>query len=151
MKTEEKQLPIDRVFNRLSATYGAEWDRQNGQAPQSDVKTVWEHELSGFMQSRAAMMSIAWALENLPERCPNVIQFRNLCRAAPAADVPKLPEPKADPARLAAELAKLAPLREKLAAVPAKDCKQWARDILANTSGRTPTVIQMANRALGVA
>ena len=146
-----EKSPIDRVFTRLSATYGAAWDRSLGQAPLSDVKTVWWHELSGFLQTRASMLSIAWALENLPERCPNAIEFRNLCRAAPAAEAPKLPEPKADPERLQAELAKLAPLREKLASIPAADCRQWARDILANPKGRTPTVMQMARNALGAA
>ena len=150
--TAEAPSPIDRIFNRIRATYGAAWDRQNGQAPQADVKTVWEHELSGFMQSRAAMMAIAWALENLPERCPNVIEFRNLCRAAPAAAAPQLPEPKPDPARLAEELAKLAPLREKLvAATPSVDFKAWAKRLVANPEMTTPTTLRMAKDALGMA
>lgn len=137
---------IDRLFHRLSATYGAAWDRSLGATPEVDVKTVWAHELSAFSGS---LHRIAWALENLPERCPNVIEFKNLCRAAPSPEAPALPEPKADPARLAAELAKLVPLREKLtSAIAPKDCRQWARDILANPKGRTPTVLDMARRAL---
>lgn len=147
--TTEVQSPIDRIFNRIRATYGAAWDRQNGSAPQVDVKTVWEHELSGFMQSRAAMMSIAWALENLPERCPNVIEFRNLCRQAPSTEAPRLPEPAADPARVAAELAKLAPIRAA-AAMPT-DRLDWARRILQTAEDgakRTPTVVKMARDAL---
>jgi hypothetical protein len=140
---------IDRIWEKLTVTYGANflarWRDFDAQALNA-VKSDWMNELSGFERAPHA---IAFALANLPERAPNVVEFRNLCRQAPAADVPKLPEPKADPARLAAELAKLAPLREKLAAVPAKDCKQWTRDILANPSGRTPTVLQMARNALG--
>ena len=151
MTTTEKQLPIDRIFNRLAATYGAAWDRQNGLAPMADYKTVWEHELSGFLQSRQSMMRIAWALENLPERCPNVIEFRNLCRQAPAPEVPRLPEPAADPARIAQELAKLAPLRDS---PPRTDSREWARKLIArHESGEyrgTPLVVSMARSVLGV-
>lgn len=151
MATSDPATPIDRIFSRLAATYCASWDRSLGQAPLMDVKTAWAHELAGFMQSRSAMMAVAWALENLPERCPNVIEFRNLCRMAPAAEAPALPEPKADPERLRAELAKLAPLREQFVAVTPKDCKAWAMAIMANPAGRTPTVLQMARNAVGVA
>jgi hypothetical protein len=140
---------IDRLFKRLAATYGAAWDRSLGESPIGDVKTVWAHELSAYANS---LHRIAWALENLPERCPNVIEFKKLCYSAPSPEALKLPEPKADPARLAAELAKLAPLREKLSA-PAQrvDYKQWARDLLANPSSGTPATIAMAKRALEAA
>lgn len=136
---------IDRLFQRLGATYGAAWDRSLGDTPIVDVKTVWAHELAPFAN---ALHRIAWALENLPERCPNVIEFKRLCFSAPSPDVPQLPEPKADPARLAAELAKLAPLREEMRNVETKDCRKWARDILANPKGRTPAVLQMARNAV---
>jgi hypothetical protein len=150
--TEPENLPpIDRIFRRLHGVYLAQWDRMIGGAPMGDVKTTWEHELSGFLQNREAMMAIAWALENLPERCPNVIEFKNLCRMAPALDVPRLDEPKADPERVRAQLEKLAPLREKIISVQAKDCREWDRVIMANPKGRTPTVIQMAKNALGMA
>ena len=95
---------IDRLFQRLGATYGASFERSLGDTPVMDSKSVWAHELSQFKHS---LHRVAWALENLPERCPNVIELKNLCRAAPAPDVPLLEEPKADPARVAAELAKL--------------------------------------------
>jgi hypothetical protein len=137
---------IDRLFKRLSATYGAAWDRSLGESPINDVKTVWAHELSVYANS---LHRIAWALENLPERCPNVIEFKKLCYSAPSPEALQLPEPKANPARVAAELAKLAPLREKLSApVAQKDYKQWARVILANPEGRSPAAIQMAKNAL---
>ena len=72
-------------------------------------------------------------MENLPERCPNVIAFRNICRVAPVADVPSLPEPKADPERMRAELAKLAPLRSATATanIAASDGKAWAKRLIA--------------------
>ena len=150
MSEHRKLTPVERIFERMAATYMAEWSRKVGQIPIADLMTVWEHELSGFLQSREAMMAIAWALENLPETAPNVIQFRNLCRMAPAQELPKLTEPRADPERIRAELAKLAPLRE---ATPPEnvDYKAWAKAILGAPNGRTPTVIQMAKNALRIA
>ncbi len=131
---------IDRLFHRLAATYGAEWDRSLGATPISDTKSVWAHELSGFSGN---LQPIAWALENLPERCPNAIQFKNLCRQAPAPATEMLPSPKADPA-----IVKL--ITEKLAAVPVVKAGRldWARRILDNPKGRSPTVVQMAKNAL---
>lgn len=120
-------LTVDRLFSRLSATYGAAWDRAMGSAPIADVKTAWAHELAGF---HGRLESIAWALQNLPERVPNVIEFRNLARRAPVADVPLLPEPKADPERLRAELEKLAPVLAQPVA-QSVDGRDWARRIVA--------------------
>ncbi len=138
---------IDRLFKRLSATYGAEWDRALGATPETDAKSVWAHELDQF---KGSLHRVAWALENLPERCPNVIQFKNLCRQAPAPDEAALPAPKADPARVAAELAKLSHIR---AGAPVQQVgrRDWAKKILANPEGRTPTVIRMAKDAMGAA
>lgn len=131
MTTDAKPDPIERIFKRLAATYGAAWDRSLGQTPIMDVMTVWAHELSGFLQHRRAMQSIAWALENLPDRCPNVIEFKGLCRKAPAIDTPALPAPKADPVRVAAELDKLAPLRKLASDHRIEDGKAWAKRLQA--------------------
>ena len=119
---------VERVFSRLAATYCAEWVRSIAGVPISDVKTAWAHELSGFLATREAMRAVAWALENLPEKVPNAITFRNLCRQAPAAPVALLDGPRADPAHVAAELAKLAPARAAQEPVRPKD---WARRIIA--------------------
>ena len=116
---------VDRLFERLAATY-PNWSRQWLDVPESDVKTAWAHELSGFENN---LHALAWALENLPERCPNVIEFRNLARRAPEADKPRLPEPKADPARLKAELAKLGDIKAQVKN-SAIDPKDWAKTIL---------------------
>lgn len=135
----------ERLFDRLMATYGNEFLTKYGASDIGSVKSVWAHELAAFGNS---LNRIAWALENLPERCPNVIEFKRLCQSAPSPEVQALPEPKADPARLAAELAKLEPLREKIAATPRKDCKQWARDLLADPKRSTQIAVAMAKRAL---
>ena len=138
---------IDRLFKRLSATYGAEWERMLGATPEIDAKSVWAHELEQFKNS---LHRIAWALENLPERCPNVIVFKNICRAAPAPEEIALPAPKADPERVAAELAKLGHIRAG-AVVAAAGRLDWAKRILNRQDGRSPTVIRMAKDAMGAA
>lgn len=142
---------VDHVFSVLAATYGSAWDKSLGQAPIADVKTIWANMLDGFMHSESAKKSILWALKNLPERVPNSIQFRDLCRQSPAQETKLLPEPKADPERVKAELAKLAPLREKAKEPVNHDFKAWAKAIVANPKGRTPTVIAMAKKALEAA
>jgi hypothetical protein len=79
-----------------------------------------------------------------------VIEFKQICRQAPAPDVPVLPEPKADPERLKRELAKLADIK-KAAVADKVDHKAWAKKTLANyTAGQriNPTVLRFAREAL---
>lgn len=140
---------LDRLFARLAATYGAAWERSLGSTPLADVKTAWSHELSGFAGS---LNRIAWALENLPPKCPNVIEFKALCRQAPTPEAPRLPEPKADPERVKAELAKLAPVRQAVA-TSQRDGREWARRILArNEAGDRirPITLRFAKEALRI-
>lgn len=136
---------IDRLFERLAATYGAKWVRQWDGVPMADVKSAWAHELSGFHDR---MTDLAWALGNLPEPCPNAIEFRNLCRKAPQPESPRLPEPKADPERLRVEFAKLGDLRATIGTV---DHKAWARRIITNHTGGlrvSPISLRFAREAL---
>lgn len=146
----------DHLFGRLVATYGNDfmrrWEGQNELA----VKACWAHELAGYAGGRDDMLPIAWALENLPEKAPNVIEFRNLCRRAPAPEVPRLEAPKADPERVRAVLAKLAPLREACASgAPAGygDGRDWARKVVQrHASGERVNVypLRLAREALGL-
>lgn len=139
---------VDRLFDRLTATYGRDFVARFEGLDVNNVKTVWAHELSGFANQLPAL---AWALENLPERAPNVIEFRNLARRAPAPEVPRLPEPKADPARIAAELARLKPIRAPRAG--GQDGRDWARRIIArHAQGDSvrPICLAFARQALGV-
>jgi hypothetical protein len=139
---------IDRLFNRIGATYGAQWDRALGSAPLGDIKTLWAHELSPFANS---LHRVAWALENLPPRCPNVIEFKLLCRQAPAPEAPALPEPKADPERLKQELSKLGDLKAGLSTDSRVDHKAWAKRIVArHAQGEriNPTSLRFAREAL---
>jgi len=140
--------PIDRLFERLSMTYGIAWDNSIGTAPLNEIKSFWMNQLAGFMQSKESMMAISWALNHLPERPPNLVQFKNLCYQAPAVEKPQLPSPPADPERVKQELAKLAGMN-----TPKQDPKDWARKILGDYAAgvkKSPTVLKMAREALKV-
>lgn len=142
---------IDRLFDRLELTYGSSWLRKWEGSPTADVKSLWAHELAFYNNHLDA---VAWALENLPEACPNVIEFRNLCRKAPTVEVPRLPEPKANPERIKAEVAKLFEVKAavKSASVAVSDGRDWARKIIARSNaGETLNrcTLRFAKEALG--
>ncbi|RYF06725.1 MAG: hypothetical protein EOO31_09065 [Comamonadaceae bacterium] len=137
---------VDRLFARLAATYGAGWDRSLGSAPINDVKTAWAHELSGFADR---LQDIAWALENLPDTCPNVIVFRGLCRRAPQPEAPRLEAPRADPERVRAELAKLQPILKR--AAPQRHDRDWASALVSRAEAGEkirPISLKFAREAL---
>lgn len=139
---------VDRLFERMAATYGAQWLRMWDGVPIHDVKTLWGHELSVYT---SRLDTVAWALENLPPRCPNVIEFKLICRQAPAPETPKLPELKADPARLAAELARLAEVKKAVKESGGYDGKAWAKRLIARSEAGErirPISLQFARVAL---
>lgn len=117
---------VERLFSRLTATYGRDFMARYEGVNEIAVKSSWAHELAGFKEQ---LQSIAWALENLPTRAPNVLEFRELCRRAPAVAVPQLESPVASPERVAAELAKLGHIRKNRGAEI--DRKDWARELMA--------------------
>lgn len=135
---------IDWLFKRLAAKYGGEWVRQWDGVPIGDAKSDWGFELSWTFGKPDV---IRYALQNLPERCPNSIEFRNICRRAPTPDAPKDERRKADPVRVKAVLANLAPAT----AVGRLD---WAHRIKvkdeANPRSVTATVRKMYRDALGL-
>ena len=136
---------IERLFTRLAATYGADWTRQWASVPIGDVKTAWSHELASFISDLPAIGS---ALDSLPERCPNVIQFKALCRACRTVKATLLlPEPKSDPAFVAQVLAKMADAPSRI------DGKDWARLIIARHADGavvSPYNLKCAREALGI-
>ena len=140
---------IERLFDRLMATYGDEFSRKWGATPMADVKSVWAHELSGYA---TRLDAVAWALENMPERAPNAIQFKALCRSAPAPAALQLQAPPpADPERVKSEMAKLGDVRDKV--LTAKNSgKDWAHALKARQdAGKKLTLAQrtMLRAALG--
>lgn len=143
---------VDRIFRRLGATYGRQWAAMWDGLDTRDVKSMWGHELSAF--AGAGMHRIAWALENLPERAPNAIEFKRLCFQAPAGEEKQLPSPAADPARVQAELAKLGGMRPARNAGNPGHMKDWARSLVArHEAGEKirPISLRFAQEALGIA
>lgn len=139
---------IDRMFARLVATYGRDFSSRWEGLDQNAVKSSWGHELAGYENN---LKAIAYALENLPERAPNVIEFRNICRRAPSAQNLQLEPPKFDKA-IAAMV--MNGTRKVLENTPKVDHKAWAHRIIERAkSGAkvSPTVLQMAENAVGEA
>lgn len=130
MSTPESSLPerwVQRIFATMRASYGAAFDRQwecpAGTDPADHIAAMLEHwgrELRGYQQNPGA---ITYALENLPEHPPNLIEFKALLRRRPEVQKPLLEGPKPDPARVAAHLAKLNKPEEQ------EDPRRWARDL----------------------
>jgi hypothetical protein len=138
----------DKIFTKLTLAYGRDFLSRWEGIDLSDVKTDWSHELSGF---DAHPEAIAYALANLPPKPPSVIEFRAIARRAPQADAPRLEAPKADPAKVAAEIAKQTGLREALA--PKHNPKEWAQrldDRAAAGDRIRPITLKFAREALGM-
>jgi hypothetical protein len=137
---------VDAIFDRLSLIYGQSFQRRWADLDLNAVKSNWAHELAGFAHLPKA---IAYALENLPmDRPPTVLEFKFLARRAPPDELPRLEAPKADPERVAAELAKLAPV---LQAPPARPNTDWAKRIVARADAgeRVPVLpLRMAREVL---
>jgi hypothetical protein len=69
---------IDALWNKMLVVYGSDWDRKFSGMPLDEVKGAWADELRGF-----TLEQIKYALTVLPERPPNLIQFKELCQKAP--------------------------------------------------------------------
>ncbi len=139
---------VDRLFDRLTATYGRQFLSLYEGLDVNAVKTVWASELGGFSNN---LNALAWALENLPARVPNAIEFKFLCRLAPTPEVQRITEPAANPARLRAELAKLGEIVKQ--DVGPSNSRDWARRIMARAEGGeriAPCTLLFARQALGL-
>lgn len=95
---------VDHLFAKLGVRYGAAFMRQWPDTDPDLVKADWAEVLDGVRGE-----SISYALRYLPEKPPNAIQFRDICRRAPEPEVQRLaaPAPKADPERVKAIMARL--------------------------------------------
>lgn len=140
---------IDRLFDRLTITYGREFMARYDGLDANAVKSSWGYELSGYSGNLEA---IGFALEHLPARAPNVVQFKEICLLAPVKQELQLEGPKPDKARVAAEFAKLAPMREvRQSKNSLEERGAWARKILARKEAGeiiSPTVLSMAREGL---
>lgn len=99
---------VDELFSRLGVRYGVAFTALYRDLNIADVKDDWAESLGVCVRRPEA---IKHALEFLPEKPPNVIQFRTLCMEAmkgAAYEEPALPAPpdvQADPQRVAALIA----------------------------------------------
>ena len=95
--TQNPVLPnswVEKIFARMQGIYGRDFTGQfstgmvNGvDAGLENAKATWAEELGGFVKWPEA---IAYALEHLPERVPNCIKFKEICRMAPRPEPIKL-------------------------------------------------------------
>jgi len=95
--TQNQPLPnawVEKIFARMQGIYGRDFTGQfstgmvNGiDAGLENAKATWADELGSFIKWPEA---IAYALEHLPERVPNCIKFKELCRMAPRPEPLKL-------------------------------------------------------------
>jgi hypothetical protein len=116
---------VERLFDRLSMTYGVEFRNKWAGMPLNEIKTHWAYELVQFADNLTA---IGWALQNLPDRCPNLIEFKNLCKQAPRPVTVALDAPKAPVEVIDREISKmLAGLIKK--PTDAGDHKRWASSL----------------------
>jgi hypothetical protein len=138
---------VDRIFDKLTLTYGQQFLRRWADLDINAVKSDWGHELAGFESHPDA---ISWALQNLPgDHPPTVLEFRALARKSPPKELPRLEAPKADPDRVAAEVAKLAPVLKP----KGDDGKEWARRLVSRASAgdKVRTIsLRFAREALGM-
>ena len=114
---------VERLFEKLQLTYGTEFTNKWGELNSMDLMTNWAFELAQFSDN---LNAIGWALQNLPDRCPNLIEFKNLCKQAPRPITVALDAPKAPVEVIDREISKmLAGLIKK--PTDAGDHKRWAR------------------------
>ena len=113
---------VDKLFHRFAIVYGVYIAKQYSGLDPLEVKTEWAKCLGGFKDRPEA---IKFALEHLPsDRCPTMLQFRDMCRQAPLAARPALPEPKADEAVVHKEIKKMV-----TEAFTNRDPKLWAKKL----------------------
>lgn len=95
---------VDHLFAKLTVRYGAAFLRQWPDADPALVKADWAEVLDGVRGD-----SLSYTLRYLPAAPPNAIQFRDLCRRAPAPHQLQLPAPapSADPERVQRIMARL--------------------------------------------
>lgn len=96
---------VDKLFHKFALVYGVHIARQYSGLDPIEVKQEWARCLGGFRDRPDA---IKFALENLPsDRCPTMLQFRDLCRQSPKPAVLGLDAPKADKVVVDKEMAKI--------------------------------------------
>lgn len=93
-----KEKEIDHLWTRMIVRYGSQWLRMWEAPGDAAVKADWARELAVYSNN---LHAIAYGLDNLPpDFPPNVAQFKAICNRRPDKQLPQLPTPPADPARV---------------------------------------------------
>lgn len=133
---------IDRLFSALLVRYGTPFLDRWRDLDLTVVKADWARDLAPFADNLGVMR---FALDNLPDKPPTVIEFHRLCTAAPLPDMPRIESTgKPAPDRV---IAALRVLSNRAAAK--KDPRQWAYDLIAaheRGDRRPPACVEMARR-----
>ena len=125
----QKILPaswVDKLFQRLIGVYGREFSGQFSNVEDGvdigliNAKEVWAEELGGFAENSEA---IAYALKHLPDRAPNVIKFRDLCRHAPPKNAGAALVHRLSPEEIEQNQQRIKEIREMLEGKIVKDQK----------------------------
>ena len=96
---------VEAIFIKCGLVYGRDFLGRWEGLDLSEVKADWARELAGFLGSPGAIL---YGLNNLPtDKAPTVLQFRAICNRYEPPKALALREPPADPARVAAVLAKM--------------------------------------------
>lgn len=141
---------VDKIFSKLTLVYGRDFIGRWEGLELADVKTDWSHELAGFENFPEG---IAFALQNMPaNKPPTVLEFKAIALKAPKPAFKMLEAPKADPARVAAELAKLGhKSKDKRMSIGSVDPKGWAKALQAKDEAgekMNPTIRRFCREAL---
>lgn len=148
---------VDRLFSALVVRYGAPFTDRWRDLDLAVVKGDWARELTGFAGHLGA---IRYALDNLPEKPPTVIEFRKLCNVAPFVPAqPQIeghvkvrgptPDEREQLRALAADI--------KRGSLFARPSRAWAYELIRDdTAGwrngqvfrSTPTALEMARDAI---
>ena len=137
---------INKLFFRLSNVYGSQWSSLWKDNDIEEVKDLWAEELQFFANH---LDSIGWALNHLPERVPNLVQFKKLCLEAPFTN----PTPAIDYTRPAPIPEAIAVEMKNIKPHPTFDHKAWAKKILADVENGIPRryiSVRFAKEALGI-
>lgn len=119
---------VERIFLRLQGVYGSQFTGKyltgeivdGRDVGYENAMHVWGEELRGFSDDGE---SIAYALKNLDAKFPpNVREFIEICRRSPRAELPALPQPAADPVKVAAFASDAKKVTESK-----RDLSGWAR------------------------
>lgn len=124
---------VEHLFAKLSVRYGVAFLRQYGDADPALVRADWAEVLDGTSGT-----SLSYALRYLPSTPPHALQFRDMCRRAPAPEAPRIAH-EATPADHARVLAIVGQLTRPAASAhlsPAQQCAAHILRIAADRGGK---------------